>query len=166
MNNETTKHDLVVTRIFDAPVAAVWQAWTDGAQLMRWWGPTGFTCPLANMDVREGGTSLVSMRAPQEFGGQEHYSIWDYREILPLKRIEFIHNLADANGNKVNPVDMGMPDDFPQDQRQVITFQAIDNDKTEFTVTEYDWTVGQMMEMSRMGMEQCLDKLAAVLSES
>ncbi len=33
--------------------------------------------------------------------------------------------------------------------------------KTELTVTEYDRPVGQMMEMSTLGMEQCLDKMTA-----
>jgi hypothetical protein len=29
-------------------------------------------------------------------------------------------------------------------------------------VTEYAWTVGRMMEMSELGLEQCLDKMAAL----
>jgi hypothetical protein len=39
------------------------------------------------------------------------------------------------------------------------------NGRTELTVTEYDWTVGQLMEMSKMGLEQCLDKMAAICAE-
>jgi len=35
--------DLVVTRVFNAPVAQVWRAWSDPAPVMRWWGPTGKT---------------------------------------------------------------------------------------------------------------------------
>jgi len=30
------KRDLVVTRVFDAPVERVWKAWTDPEQVMRW----------------------------------------------------------------------------------------------------------------------------------
>jgi hypothetical protein len=29
------------------------------------------------------------------------------------------------------------------------------------TVTEHDWPVGQMMELSKLGLNQCLDKMAA-----
>ena len=59
-SEQTTKtRDLVVTRIFDAPVEQVWKAWSDPDQVMRWWGPHGFTAPVAKMDFREGGTSLV-----------------------------------------------------------------------------------------------------------
>lgn len=164
MNDQLQKRDLVITRVFDAPIEQVWKAWSEPDYVMRWWGPEHFTAPLAEIDFREGGTSLVCMRAPQEYGGQDHYSTWEYRKIVPMQRIEFIHNLADKDGNKVDPAAMGMPPDFPQDQLQAITFRALDDNRTEMTVTEYDWTVGQMMEMSRMGMEQCLDKMAAIFN--
>jgi len=160
------KRDLVFTRVFDAPVELVWKAWTDPQHVMQWWGPTGFTSPLAKMDVREGGASLVCMRAPKEFGGRDMYSTWEYKKIVPMARIEYIHNLADKDGNKADPVKLGMPADFPQDLRNLVTFKDLSNGKTELTVTEYDWTVGQMMEMSKMGMEQCLDKMAASFAKA
>ena len=99
-----------------------------------------------------------------DFG--DHYSTWQYREIVPLERITYIHNLADKEGNKVDLVVAGMPPDFPQDQRHLVTFKAVGDDKTELTVTEYNCTVGQMMELSRMGMEQCLDKMAAIFAKA
>lgn len=159
-----TKHDLVITRVFDSPVEQVWKAWTQPDRVMHWWGPTGFTCPLAKMDVRAGGTSVVCMRAPKDFGGQDFYSTWAYSAIEPMRRIEYIHNLCDKDGNKADPVKLGMPPDFPQDQRHVIAFKALSDTRTELTVTEYGWTPGRMMEMSRLGMNQCLDKMATILA--
>jgi hypothetical protein len=52
---------------------------------------------------------------------------------------------------------------MPHEVRNLVTFNVLGDNQTEITVTEYDWTAGQMMEMSRMGLEQCLDKLAASL---
>jgi len=160
--NDTTqtvkKRDLFVTRLFDAPLPLVWNAWSDPEYVMQWWGPEGFTSPLAKMDFREGGTSLVCMSSP-DYG--DHYSIWQYKKTVPMQRIEYIHNLADKEGNKIDSVKMGMPSDFPQNQRHTVTFKDLGNGKTEMTVTEYDWTVSQMMEMSKMGLNQCLDKMAA-----
>ncbi|MBZ0280928.1 MAG: SRPBCC domain-containing protein [Anaerolineae bacterium] len=155
------KRDLVITRVFEAPIARVWQAWHDPADVKRWWGPNGFTAPVARIDFREGGTSLVCMSSPQ-FG--ENYSTWAYRQIIPLSRIEYIHNLADKDGNPVDPATLGMPADFPQNQRHAVTFKALSDHRTELTITEYDWTVGNMIELSRMGMEQCLDKMAAIFA--
>jgi uncharacterized protein YndB with AHSA1/START domain len=161
-----TKHDLVLTRVFDAPVELVWKAWTGPEQVMRWWGPNGFSSPLARIDFRVGGTSLVCMRAPKELGGRDMYSTWEYREIEPMRRIVYIHNLADKDGKKADPGELGLPPDFPQDQRHTVTFEALDGNKTELTITEHGWTAGQMMDMSRTGMEQCLDKMAATFANT
>ena len=160
MNTEPEKRDLVITRVFDAPVEQVWQAWSDPEDVKQWWGPNGFTAPIVEIDFREGGRGFLCMSSP-DYG--DNYSLWDFQKIVPLEQIEYIHNLADVEGNKVDPVAMGMPPDFPQDQLQAISFKAISDNQTELTVTEYGWTVGQMMEMSEMGMNQCLDKMATLL---
>src|SRR5882724_9424216 len=53
-NDNVEKRDLVITRLFAAPIERVWRAWTDPEYVMRWWGPTGFTSPLCRTDFREG----------------------------------------------------------------------------------------------------------------
>jgi len=155
------KTDLVLTRIIDAPVEAVWAAWTQPDLVMRWWGPDGFTAPMARIDFREGGTSLVCMHSPR-FGNL--YSTWRYREIEPKQRIEYIHNLADENGTNIDPGKIGMPPDFPIDQRHTVVFRAVDNGRTEVIVTEHDWPPGRMMELARLGLSQCLHKMAAIFA--
>src|SRR6266849_4263098 len=128
--------DLVVTRVFDAPIELVWQAWTEPEHVKQWWGPDYFTSPSTEIDFRVGGTSLVCMRAPKEFGGQDMYSTWHYAKIVPMQSIEFIQNLADKEGNKIDPAQIGIPPDFPQDIRTVVTFKDLGDRKTEMTVTE------------------------------
>ena len=159
-NKGTNKRDLIVSRVFDAPVEQVWKAWTDPKQVMQWWGPDGFTSPSAKIDFRENGISLVCMRAPKECGGQDMYSTWAYRKIVPMQSIEYIHNLADQEGHKADPATLGLPADFPRDQRHLVTFGATGGRKTEMTVTQYDWTVGQMLALAEIGLNQCLDKMA------
>jgi len=156
--------DLVVTRIFNAPIERVWNAWTDPQQVIQWWGPTGFSSPSAKMDFREGGTSLVCMRAPKEFGGQEHYSTWAYTKIVPMRTIEYINNLAEKDGHRADPVHLGMPADFPRDQRHLVTFKDLGNGKTEMTITQFGWTVGKMLQLCELGLNQCLDKMAAIFT--
>jgi uncharacterized protein YndB with AHSA1/START domain len=161
MSAEPKKRDLVVTRVIDAPVEQVWKAWIDPERVMQWWGPQGFTSPLAEMDFREGGTSLVCMRAPEEFGGQDLYNTWTYRKIVPMQQIEFVLNFSDEDGKTVDPVTIGLPPDIPQDVRHVVTFKAVGDNKTEMTVTEYGYTSDQVFDLSKAGLEQCLDKMAA-----
>ena len=152
--------DLVVTRVFEAPVNSAWKAWTDPEQVMRWWGPDGFTSPVARMDVREGGTSLVCMRSPD---GHDLYNTWTYRRIVPGQRIEFVQNFADQDGNRIDPVELGLPPGVPQDVRHLVTFDAVGDDQTEMTVTEYGYTSDQIFDLSKLGLEQTLDKLGKTL---
>ena len=160
------KKDLVFTRVFNAPVTQVWKAWTDAERVKKWWGPDGFSCPVARMEFREGGTSLVCMRAPKEFGGQDMYSTWTYTKIVPMREIEYLHLFADKDGNRVDPAQQGLPPEMPKEVRNEVTFKGVGKGKTEVTVTEYDWPVGHMMEMSQIGMEQCLDKMAAIFAKT
>ena len=150
-----------VSRIFDAPVEDVWKLWTEPEYVMQWWGPDKFTCPLANINFKEGNTSLVSMQAPGEFGGQTSYSIWTYTKIVHLKSIEFVQNLANENGIKQKPTSLGMPEDFPEDIRTLVTFNPIDKNKTEMTVTEYA-DFGQISHFAKLGLEQSLDKAVSI----
>jgi uncharacterized protein YndB with AHSA1/START domain len=153
--------DLMISHIFDATPEQLWQAWSDADLVRQWWGPHGFTAPLAQLDFQEGGTSLVCMSSPQH---GTNYSTWTYQEIVPLQRIDYVHNLTDADGNAIDPASVGMPPDFPQNQRHVVTFKPLGDGKTEVTITEYGWTEGQMMEFSRIGMEQCFEKMAAIFT--
>ncbi|MFI5187165.1 MAG: SRPBCC domain-containing protein [Chitinophagales bacterium] len=155
--------NVTVSRIFDSTVEKVWSLWTEPELVMQWWGPDKFICPLAKIDFREGGTSLVSMKAPLEYGGQETYSIWNYTKIIPFRSIEFIQNLADQNGNKQNPVSLGMPADFPTDVKTVVTFNEMDEGKTKMTVAEYA-DFGQISEFAKLGLEQSLDKAVLIFS--
>jgi uncharacterized protein YndB with AHSA1/START domain len=158
------KRDLVFTRVSDAPVERVWKAWRDPEEVRRWWGPKGFTCPVAKMDFREGGRSLVCLRGPKEFhSGQDMYSTSTHMKIVPMEEIEWLHHFADTDGNRVAPVTQALPPSMLEEVRNLVTFKAVGNAKTEITVTEFDCPVGEMIEMSKVGMEQCLDKMAASL---
>jgi uncharacterized protein YndB with AHSA1/START domain len=152
-----------VTKIFNAPVEMVWEVWVDPELVKRWWGPKHFISPVAKIDFREGGKSLVSMKAPKEMGGQEWYSVWEYVKIVHLETIEFIQSLADKDGYKTDPTKVGMPADFPMDIKTVVTFREIANNKTEMTVTEYA-DFGTISNFAQIGLEQSLDKIAAIFN--
>lgn len=155
------KKEIVYTRVFNTPVELVWKAFTDPELVMRWWGPDKFTSPSAKIDFHEGRTSIVCMRAPKEFGGQDMFNIWTYQKIVPMERIEYIQNLSDEFGNITDPVKLNMPPDFPKDTHTIVTFKKLEENKTEMTFLEYA-DFGQMAEFAKIGLEQCLDKMAAI----
>ena len=154
---------IAITKTFKAPVEMVWQVWVDPELVKRWWGPKHFTSPVASIDFREGGRSIVSMQAPREMGGQEFYSVWNYVKIIPFQAIEFIQSLCDEDGNKIDPMKVGMPADFPRDIRTVVTFRELAGDNTEMTVTEYA-EFGTISNFAQLGLEQSLEKMSAIFS--
>ncbi len=68
-NPETTGHPagalvLTMSRRFAAPREAVFRAFTEESELVRWWGPEGFDVPELRLDPRPGGAWRTCMRAP------------------------------------------------------------------------------------------------------
>jgi len=154
--------DVFAIRVFDVPVEQAWKAWSEPTYVRRWWGPAGFTCPLARLDFREGGTSLVCMRAPREMGGQDMYNTWTYTTIRPNERLEFVLKFSDEDGRPVDPTASGAPPGVPTEVRHVISFTPLDEHTTQMTVTEHGYTSAQVVEVSKAGLEQCLDKMVAI----
>lgn len=89
---------IVIERIVDAPPALVFQCWTDPKHLARWWGPSGFTNPVCEMDVRIGGAWRIVMRAPD---GTDYPCHGIYREIVPAERLVFTNCATDAAGERL-----------------------------------------------------------------
>jgi uncharacterized protein YndB with AHSA1/START domain len=92
----TAGRELVVTRIIDAPRERVFRAWTEPAQVARWWGPQGFVTTHCEMDIRPGGAFRCCMRSP---AGTDHWKRGVYREIAAPERIVFTFAWEDANGD-------------------------------------------------------------------
>ena len=67
-NSVGSDETLVIERVFDAPVEAVWQLWTDPEQFAAWYGPNGASIPVVDMDVRVGGLRRVGMEVQTRTG--------------------------------------------------------------------------------------------------
>jgi len=97
---EAAERTLVITRVFDAPRALVWQAWTDPDQMVRWMGPRGFCSKVLRMDARIGGSYHFYMRGPNN---DDHWQVGVYREITPPERLSYTYAWADAQGRPTRP---------------------------------------------------------------
>jgi uncharacterized protein YndB with AHSA1/START domain len=113
IDNTFTKDAVVIERTFDAPVALIWQMWTDPEYFKKWYGPKGFTVPVADMDMRVGGKRLVCMEMQTPDGSMKMWTTGEYTEIVPKERLVYTESPADENGNVVSPSAMGMPDGYP-----------------------------------------------------
>jgi uncharacterized protein YndB with AHSA1/START domain len=78
----TTDSEYVVRieRIFDAPAAEVFDAWTSAEVMRRWLHPgPDWETPVAEVDLRVGGGVRVVMRSPDgtEAGARGEYAVID-----------------------------------------------------------------------------------------
>jgi uncharacterized protein YndB with AHSA1/START domain len=158
-NQDKNSRELTITRVFDAPRALVWKAWTDPQQLMRWWGPKDYTSPFCKIDLRVGGKYLFCMRSPE---GQDYWSTGVFRELVPMERIVLTDSFADEQGNVVPASYYGMGEDFPQELEVTVTLEEV-GDKTRMTLRHAGMPEGEMREQTRAGWNESFDKLAESL---
>ena len=81
-------NEIKLTRVYDAPVKAVWDAWTDPEQAAQWWGPRGFTITTHSKDFRAGGHWRYTMHGPD---GVEYLNISNYHEVEQYKKMVYDH---------------------------------------------------------------------------
>lgn len=157
--------DVVVRRTFPVPPAEAWRAWSESDLVKQWWGPDGFTCPVADVDLRVGGRTFVVMRAPAEFGGGDHYSTWTFTEVVPYSRIAYVFNFVDQDRNRLVPADLGMGPGIPDDGEHLVTFDDLGDGRTEMIIIEHGYTTEDARNLSQGGLEQCVDKMAAIFTD-
>ncbi len=143
------ERELTLTRVFAAPRALVFRMWTDPKHVAQWWGPTGFTNPVCEVDARVGGTLRIVMRAPD---GAEYPMIGVFREVVAPERLVFTNIPVDAHGKPL------------MDGLTTVTF-AEHGGGTKLTV--HTRAVGladiaaRMLEGMEAGWGQSLDRLVA-----
>lgn len=106
-----------MTRVFDAPLELVWEAFTDSKQFVKWWGPNGCTTTIREVDVRPGGVLHDTMHGPD---GTDYPNRSVYTEIVKHERISG----ADADGD----TDRGGP------STMTWTFEEMPGGKTKLTL--------------------------------
>jgi uncharacterized protein YndB with AHSA1/START domain len=144
--------ELVVTRIVAAPPRTLYRAWTEPELLKQWFAPKPLTTPVAELDVRPGGASLIIMRGPD---GQDMPNRGVYLEIVPDRKIVFTDAYTDA----------WTPSNAPS-MTVVLTFEALDAGRTHYTARALHWTEADREAHEKMGFHEgwglCADQLAEV----
>ncbi len=87
--------DLVLSRLFDAPRALVFRAWTDDRMMSQWWGPHGYTA-TAHMDARKGGRFELTMHGPD---GVDYPVTGEFLDVVLNERLVLEMHLDDHPQN-------------------------------------------------------------------
>jgi uncharacterized protein YndB with AHSA1/START domain len=93
-----TDTEIVLTRVFDAPRAMVYDAFTKPELLKRWFGPRGWSLVVCEVDLRVGGTWRFVLRGPD---GKEMGMSGVYREVAPPDRSVHTESYDDYPGESL-----------------------------------------------------------------
>jgi uncharacterized protein YndB with AHSA1/START domain len=160
----TTDATFVITRVFDAPLALVWKAWSEAGQLKAWWGPKGCAIEVANLDFRPGGFFHYIMRFAN---GTEWWGRFLYRDIAAQERIRWLNSFSNAGcGITRAPFEAAIPLEILNDAtftekagKTTVTLRATPHGATEEEVAAFK-TMHASLEQGYGGT---FDQLAEVL---
>jgi len=87
-NIDTANRELVISRVFNAPRELVWKVWTEPEHIKQWWGPSGFTNTIFQMDVKPGGVWDFIMHGPD---GTDYKNKSIYKEVVKYEKLVYDH---------------------------------------------------------------------------
>lgn len=147
--NRPETHELMLTRLIDAPREKLYRCWAEPELLKQWFAPRPYTVPVVKTEMRVGGANLIVMKSPD---GQEMPLPGTYLEIVPNEKLVF----TDAYTGDWKP--SGKP--F---MTVAITF-ADEDGKTRYTARVSHWSKEDRDAHEQMGFHQgwglCADQLA------
>jgi uncharacterized protein YndB with AHSA1/START domain len=88
MASKNKSNVISITRVYDAPLIAVWEAWTVPEEVAKWWGPRGFTLTTHSRDLRSGGHWHYTMHGPDS---TDYENTTHYHDVLPMQRMVYDH---------------------------------------------------------------------------
>ncbi len=145
-----SSNEIRLTRVYDAPLHRVWDAWTVPDQIARWWGPRGFTLTTHHKDLRVGGTWRYTMHGPD---GVDYPNLATYHVVEPHRRLVYDH---------------GATDDTPPLFRVTATFTEADGQTTldlVFVLATPEAAAEIAKHIRKAGGEATWDRLAEHLEE-
>ncbi len=138
-------NSLVLTRVLPVSREKVFAAWTDEALIKQWFCPSdGMTVPVAELDVREGGTYRLVVENTE---GERYSPSGIYEKIVPNEQLIFSWKWADSE----------------LITRVTIDLRTINDDQTELTLTHEGFPETEIRDRHVQGWEGCLAKLPNVI---
>jgi uncharacterized protein YndB with AHSA1/START domain len=154
------ENELLVTRVFDAPVGLVYRTWTEPGHVVCWWMPKGFSAPkVETMDVRTGGTWRIRM---PHTDGNVYAAYGVYREVVKEKRLAW-DDFCDEDGKHFHKAFV------------TVDFEALSAGKTRVTLRarledvpgrDPRWTMDVMEKGWVEGWKDNLELLASYLPKA
>lgn len=138
---------LEIERVLPAAHPVLFAAFSDSAELAKWWGPEGFEIPEVEFDPRVGESYRIAMQPPQ---GDSFYLTGEFREVDPPARLAYTFVWEE-------------PD--PDDVETVADLRFRDlGESTEVVLAQGTFRTEARRALHRNGWKDSFDKLERLLS--
>ena len=154
------KNELIITKLFNASIQVVFDAWTNPEHLKNWWAPKGFSTSYCSVDLKIGGLFRYCMTSPE---GKNFWGKGIYQEINIPSKITYLDTFTDPDGNPVPASYYGLKSTTIQDTKVEISFEE-EGQKTKVTVRYSAMVeIGVEQEMAKQGWIDMLECLSNYL---
>ncbi|WP_033137584.1 SRPBCC family protein [Aeromonas finlandensis] len=133
-------------RIIKAPPMRVYRAFIEAQALAKWLPPHGFTCQVAHLEVRVGGSFRMSFT--NFASGQAHAFGGEYLELVPGERLRYTDRFDDPG--------------LPGEMHVTIILTAV-SCGTELAVVQEGIPEVIPLEMCYLGWQESLAQLVALV---
>jgi uncharacterized protein YndB with AHSA1/START domain len=139
---------LELERVLPEPPPVVFLAFTDPNELVKWWGPKGFTVPSLLFQARVGETYRIEMQPPE---GDPFHLTGEFRELDPPTRLAYTFAWEE-------------PD--PDDVETLVDLSLRDlGESTEVALTQGPFKTEARRALHRDGWTDSFDQLERLLSK-
>jgi uncharacterized protein YndB with AHSA1/START domain len=132
-------HELVLTRLIPVPRAKLWRCWTEPELLKQWFCPKPWRVTVADLDVRPGGYSRITMQGPN---GETSPGDGVYLEVVPNERLVF----TDAYTAGWRPTEKPF-------MTGIVTFED-EGGQTRYTARARHWSAADREAHEKMGFHE------------
>lgn len=145
-DSQSTTVTLVVRKTIRATAERLFEAWTQPAQLRRWWGPEAVVCTDAEVDLRVGGRYRIANQFPD---GKILWIAGKFEAIERPRKLVYT---------------WGLEPETDRSERVTVAFVPR-GDATEVIVTHERIRNAAIRDMHEQGWRGCLDGLAEYLND-
>ena len=125
-----TDKELLLSHVFNAPIAEVFDAWTNPDKLRLWYAPDGCSITYKRIEVTPGGQFHSCIHDPHH---GDCWIIGTYLEITPPEKLVFTMQLSNESGQRIEAPEAGKSEAWPAEILTTVTFEAI-GDQTKATI--------------------------------
>jgi uncharacterized protein YndB with AHSA1/START domain len=136
-------------RVFQAPVALVYQAWVEPEIMNRWFHPNQEMTSVCSAEVQVGGRYEVQMHAKE---GGPYTVIGVYEEIVPEEKLVFTWRWQHDEGEEPN-----------EETLVTVHFRAVDAGQTEITLRHERFGSDEERDSHTWGWQETFERLGEAL---